>query len=187
MMKKRLKSIFRENDKNKFIILVLLLLIFFSLNLRSFFFIVFSISILTILFILKICNIIRINKISKKITISDLEKIERELKYPLYGYKYGYVLTDNYMIKQGLLVGIIKYNDIVSISKSFLFNNRSISTLLIISTKQNEKYKFIVNNSQFPISTEEHDFKKIIKYKNPKVLCGHRNKKGHRLSKNGKG
>ncbi len=178
-MKRRLSFIFNMNYKKKVFFLLWIILI--PLLIMKNFCAVFIIGVLLCFSVLLIMNYIFIYRLSKKISIRELETIEKEIHNPLYIQKNKYILTNHYIIIQQMMyIGIVKYEDIVLAFKRKLYNGVSFSNGLTLITKENKRFEVILNYYYYFISlfSQEQvtEVEKIIRLKNTQVLFGYNKK-----------
>ncbi len=178
-MKKRLYLIFNMNYKKKVFFLLWMILI--PLLIMKNFFAVFIIGILLYFSVFLIMNYIFIYRLSKKISIKELETIEKEIRNPLYIQKNKYILTKHYIIIQQMIyIGIVKYEDIVFAFKRKLYNGVSFSNGLTLITKENKRFEIILNYYYYFIllfgQEQVTEVEKIIRLKNTQILFGYNKK-----------
>lgn len=172
-MKRRLNLIFEEDSKNILLIGIFILLFILAISSNDIFVIVFCLLVALYLLIKKAKTLIRLNKILKSITFDELKLIEYELKKSIYTWKYHYTLTNNYIIMQGMNVGILKYADIVLVYEKSTFGNKTINRHLVLVTKENEKFKFIIGSIDFSIYNHYNHFNEFLYLKNHNILFGY--------------
>lgn len=178
-MKKRLYLIFNMNYKKKVFFLLWMILI--PLLIMKNFFAVFIIGILLYFSVFLTMNYIFIYRLSKKISIKELETIEKEIRNPLYIQKNKYILTKHYIIIQQMIyIGIVKYEDIVFAFKRKLYNGVSFSNGLTLITKENKRFEIILNYYYYFIllfgQEQVTEVEKIIRLKNTQILFGYNKK-----------
>ena len=103
------------------------------------------------------------------------QKIEKELENPLIYCNYHYALTENYIIKVDNPYIILEYKDIIMMYQKTHYNlgkysTRGIDTYLVLITKENQKYEFLISTTILTLNYELKNISDVIKQKKTDVL-----------------
>lgn len=167
LKREKLKKILKRNGKNKRLlveILFLLITLAFAHNIGG---IAFFIFLFYLIFKPYVISYFNFKNMVREKSIEELEKIEKEINYPLWSKKEYYIITESYLIGRILEFFIIDINDIILVYGKATYSGAVHRFYVIIVTKYRERVEIAIDRDK---SVE---FEEIIKAKNPNVLFGY--------------
>lgn len=171
-MKNSLYHVFREKKKT-IILLVLLFLAFISIGIFENYITLFFLFLFAIVLSIKVRNYFYIINLIKKFDQKEIEKIEKESNIPLLEYKNNFLITNSYIIRYGFVDNIVKHEDIIMIYIDKTINTKSFDTHLVVITKTNKKYKYLLEHASFLYKDDYFDILTLIKQRNWDILIGY--------------